>query len=392
MYTASDVRAIPDIWYKDDADRDPKHRLDLYLPPGLDESQHSTRTHHSPLLGASERTPPSSDDGGPERLRGGMSTVDIHSGLHPVIMFVHGGGWRRGDRRFMFGLYGNVGQTWAANGFIVAVISYRLARLIWLEILAIALVAGLVAWACFTPVFSTTGDGSLAIGLGVFFIIFSWLVFRNKPYRKVRHPAQVQDCAHALKWIMANVGRYHGDPNNIFLAGHSAGGHLVSLLALDDTHVESVGIKRDVARSAIRGVFAISAPLSHTIMAETCAARVFYLGPVFGRKSNAWEHAFPLYHCRKEAPPFLLLNSSLEAPGLHRHTPAFVERLKECGVPVESFTIRRTDHLSIIRSVGCQNDSVTPCLLNFIEAHSRRTMGSPPASPETETGEEKRDV
>lgn len=49
------------------------------------------------------------------------------------------------------------------------------------------------------------------------------------------HPQAAYDLAHAVKWIRNNIRSHipEANPNKIFLSGHSAGGHLVSLLATD---------------------------------------------------------------------------------------------------------------------------------------------------------------
>lgn len=69
-----------------------------------------------------------------------------------------------------------------------------------------------------------------------------------------KHPAQVRDVARALAWVMANIKSYGGDAGNVFLSGHSAGAHIISLLALHPKFLAEVGL----TRSHIKGVVAIS--------------------------------------------------------------------------------------------------------------------------------------
>ncbi len=47
----------------------------------------------------------------------------------------------------------------------------------------------------------------------------------------VRIGELVRQCRAALAWVHANIGRHGGDPNRIFVSGHSAGGHLVAAMA-----------------------------------------------------------------------------------------------------------------------------------------------------------------
>ena len=86
----------------------------------------------------------------------------------PVVLFVHGGAWMFGDKN-MLGLYRGVGRFFARHGAVAVCVNYRLV-----------------------------------------------------PF--VKHPEQVKDVARAFAWVCAHVRDYGGDPDRIFLCGHSAGG------------------------------------------------------------------------------------------------------------------------------------------------------------------------
>jgi acetyl esterase/lipase len=64
-----------------------------------------------------------------------------------------------------------------------------------------------------------------------------------------RFPAQLEDVKAALAWVRANIAAHGGDPTRIVLSGHSAGGHLAALAALDND------------QRGIIGCFPVSAPL-----------------------------------------------------------------------------------------------------------------------------------
>jgi acetyl esterase/lipase len=113
----------------------------------------------------------------------------------PVLVFVHGGSWRSGDRS----LYKALGDRFARAGIGVAIPSYRL--------------------------------------------------MPQNP-----HPAQIEDVAAAFAWVHANIAQRGGDASRIYLSGHSAGAHLAALLALDEKYLK----KFDLARTAIRSVIAMS--------------------------------------------------------------------------------------------------------------------------------------
>jgi acetyl esterase/lipase len=113
----------------------------------------------------------------------------------PVLVFLHGGSWRAGDRS----LYKALGDRLARAGIGVAIPSYRL--------------------------------------------------MPQNP-----HPAQIEDVAAAFAWVVRNVAQDGGDVSRIYLSGHSAGAHLAALLALDEKYLAEFGL----SRKSIRGVVAMS--------------------------------------------------------------------------------------------------------------------------------------
>lgn len=115
----------------------------------------------------------------------------------PVIIFIHGGSWDSGAR----GQYGFAGRALASQGFVTAVIDYRLGA-----------------------------EG--------------------------RFPAMVQDSAGATAWVLGNIARYGGDPQRVVIAGHSAGAYNAAMVALDPQWLRAAG--SDPAR--LRGVAALAGP------------------------------------------------------------------------------------------------------------------------------------
>ena len=110
----------------------------------------------------------------------------------PVLVFFYGGGWANGSRLD----YGFVARAYAARGYVVVLPDYRLVP-------------------------------------------------------QVRFPAFLQDAAAAVRWTHDNIARYGGDPNRIAVAGHSAGGYLAVMLALDDRYLRAAGADPSVLKAAI---------------------------------------------------------------------------------------------------------------------------------------------
>ncbi|BDI59879.1 alpha/beta hydrolase [Qipengyuania nanhaisediminis] len=127
----------------------------------------------------------------------GPDTTHAKSEKRPVIVFVHGGGWRSGDPDG----YGFVGRAFVPEGFVVVNAGYRLGK-----------------------------DGA--------------------------YPAMLEDTASAIAWTHENIAEYGGDPDRIVLAGHSAGAYNVVQVALEDRWLAAHGLSGvDIA-----GVIGLAGP------------------------------------------------------------------------------------------------------------------------------------
>ncbi|MEW4451724.1 alpha/beta hydrolase [Bremerella sp. JC817] len=127
--------------------------------------------------------------------------------------------------------------------------------------------------------------------------------YRHHPH--VKSPVYIEDAAAALAWTFANIEKYGGDPNKIFVSGHSAGGYLASMLTLDKRWMEAHKIDADKLAGSI--------PFSgHTITH-------FTIRKERGIDQNivVVDDLAPLNHIRNDAPPILLLagDRELEFPG-----------------------------------------------------------------------------
>lgn len=145
-------------------------------------------------------------------------TLDLYlpsEGHGPLIVYVHGGAWRTGDKSEFVDMATNLAK---ATGNVVAVVNYTLS-------------------------IAATKDGPVL--------------------RRVQHPKHVQDVAQALGYLYVNAKSYGSyAPDRIYLVGHSAGGQITGLLVLrPDLYLNSVdrelSLKEGTLHSAIRGVVGV---------------------------------------------------------------------------------------------------------------------------------------
>jgi acetyl esterase/lipase len=129
----------------------------------------------------------------------------------PVIFFIHGGGWAVGDKNNA-GHFAIPGSVWLSLGYVVVSVNYRL---------------GLIA-----------RDDPTAASR----IASQPIADQPTPETRHAHPAQINDCAMGLKWVIDHIAEYGGDPNAIAITGVSAGGHLTALLATNRAIQQQFGI------------------------------------------------------------------------------------------------------------------------------------------------------
>ena len=119
-------------------------------------------------------------------------------------------------------------------------------------------------------------------------------------FPKAKKPAYLEDAAAAVAWTFENIKNYGGDPNLIFVAGHSAGGYLTSMLGLDRRWLAA----HEIDANQIAGLIPYSGHcITHMTVREEMG---------IGRDQPVIDDMAPLYHARKDAPPILLITGDRE--------------------------------------------------------------------------------
>ncbi len=204
----------------------------------------------------------------------------------PVLVFIHGGNWNTGDKR----LYRFFGSRLARKGVVAVAINYRL---------------------------SPQAD----------------------------YAGMALDATRAVAWVEQKISTFGGDPDRIFVAGHSAGGHLAALLAVRGVFFDSLGIQNPVKGAVL--IDAAGLDMYTYLQEEQKPPGHTYLR-TFTDRPAIWKEASPRYHLRVGQPPLLIYRGGRTYPSISKSTEAFVGDLREY-VPQPQYRVqRRLGHIPMI--------------------------------------------
>lgn len=237
----------------------------------------------------------------------------------PVVVFWHGGLWVEGSRED----YRFVGAALARAGYVAVLPDYRL-------------------------------------------------------YPAVSFPGFVEDGASAVRWAHEHIAEFGGDPETIFVMGHSAGAHIASLVALDHRYLSA----HNGSPEWIRGFIGLSGPYAidngpSPTSVGICAARAAckdLLAAVFAAPytSRDWQ---PLYEGAGKPPPTLLLHGSKDAFVSVRHSEILRDRILAQAGDIELHLYPDADHTDTILAFSSwpmRGPPVMTQVQRFIEAHTKR--------------------
>ncbi len=230
----------------------------------------------------------------------------------PVVLFVHGGGWRNGDKA-------NVRekpQGFVTRGYLFASANYRL-----------------------DPPVTPRDQGA--------------------------------DVAAAVAWLRDHAADHGGDGDTIFLMGHSAGAHLAALVGTDDRLLAP----HRLAPAALAGIVLLDGA-GYDVPRQMAAARLPMLQrtyrEAFGPDPEFHRAASPITHVTKgrRYPPFLIFHVGQRRDS-REQAEAFAERLRTAGGEVTTEHEPDENHLSINRDLGAAGHGPTERIHEFLQ---RRTV------------------
>ena len=229
----------------------------------------------------------------------------------PLVLWVHGGGWSRGDARqsAAFADWPGVLASLAARGYVVASVDYRLSG-------------------------------------------------------EAHFPAQVQDVKAAIRFLRSKAADYGIDPARVYIWGGSAGGHLAALTAAtcgDAAFSPAASTGRlpgsqartakplsqsDCVQGAViwYGVFDLAKQGPDAGSALTATRIQDLLDCKAGSCKGAERMASPIDHVDRTTPPMLLIHGTADTEVSVDQSKAMAQAMRKAGAPVELVLVPGANH------------------------------------------------
>lgn len=237
-------------------------------------------------------------------------TLDVYAPAegkdHPVVLWIHGGGWRQGDKRGVQ----KKPQAFVDKEFVFVSTNYR-----------------------FVP--------------------------------NVTVKEMTGDIAKAIRWVHDHAKEYGGDPNTIFVMGHSAGAHLAALVCTDDSYLKGEGLSLSIIKGCVPVDTAVYDVMKQ--IESVGPPRAAMYDGAFG-DTESQKDLSPVTHVAegKGIPPFLILHVA-DRPDSTSQSQLFAKALQEAGVSARVVAAEGKTHGTINSELGLPDDKPTQAMWEFLD-------------------------
>lgn len=233
-------------------------------------------------------------------------------GPRPILVFFHGGSWAHGTPDE----YGFIARNFAPKGYAVVLAGYRVGE-----------------------------DG--------------------------RFPAMLEDGAAAIAWAHGHAAEFGGDPERIFLIGHSAGAYNAAMLALDRQWLGREGLDTGI----VKGVIGLAGPYDFLPFDDPDSLAAFGHWP----RPTATQ---PVHFARADAPPMLLATGTADTSVRPDNSAALARALTRAGRPTEMVGFEGMGHVGILatlaRPLGLRDSRARDAVLAFLRENRDAAPASAP--------------
>ena len=222
-----------------------------------------------------------------------------------VIVFIHGGSWSSGKKE----TYWWLGRNLAKKNIVTAVINYPLAPSVTYKEMAAA-------------------------------------------------------SAQAVKWVRDSIAQYGGNPNRIFIMGHSAGGHLAELINSDPQYFKNIGVENPIKGVILNDAFGLDMN-EYLTKAEKDNYYTDFIR-TFSTQSKTWQLASPLFYVQNINNPHLIFYGTKTYPAIQIQSKRMHKELQSQNIPVMLEIIEGKKHVPMIAQMIWGSNKLYKSIVNFL--------------------------
>lgn len=250
----------------------------------------------------------------------GLLSLDIYPvggadcGSSPVIVYVHGGGWRRGDKASAIALEHKLTLA-KTHGWVFVSVNYRLSD-------------------------SEAAD-------------------------PVRYPDHPTDVGRAVAYVHDNISAYGGDPEAVVLMGHSAGAGIVSQLGAEPGFITDAGA---TPPTCVVSLDTEAYDITRTIESSGKSTVEVYEN-AFGTDPEVWIDASPIKQLddNDPFPAFLIVTRGTDLRV--RMAEDFAAAIEDSGGSSQLLVVPGYSHAEVNLELGVAGETeLTPAVVEFIDA------------------------
>ncbi|MCW2120004.1 alpha/beta hydrolase [Flavobacterium sp. 7A] len=223
----------------------------------------------------------------------------------PILIFVHGGYWNSGRK----GTYDLLGRNFASRGIVTVIPDYTLSP-------------------------------------------------------AANYDEMTKQIAAVIKWVKVNAGQYNGNPKQIFITGHSAGGHLAALAVMNP--------KYGTDPTTIAGLIlndAAGLDMNNYLKEYPPTTDHDYLATWTNNPEN-WKDASPIYFIDKNTPPILMYVGEKTYPSIKDSNSAFLKALHPFQPEVSPIFLNKK-HVPMATQYFWPWSDRFDEVINFMKLHSK---------------------
>jgi arylformamidase len=241
--------------------------------------------------------------------KGDRQTLDVYAPTEakncPIVFWIHGGGWMQGDKADVK----LKPQAFVDKGFVFVSTNYRLFPDVTIQMIA-------------------------------------------------------ADVAKALRWTHDHARRLGGDPDKIFVMGHSAGAQLAALVCTDEALLKAEGLPLSIIKGCVPvDGDTYDVPLQIATVEPKRADRYKWK---FGDEQSQKNLSAAMHVAKgKSIPPFLILHVA-EHPETKAQSDRLVQALQDAGISAKTFPAQEKTHDTLNDDLGPLEDKPTAALFEFV--------------------------